>query len=91
MTPLDDGYDPADDSRKSFDLCISELRKQFIADRTVKDKTALLYPVEEDGQLYVCIRADEIGGLWRFPVTPEKMSDFVSEGARLVAAAIRQK
>ena len=79
-----------DDLRKSYDLCISELRKQLVSERTVQDKTALAYFVEEDGQIYLCVKAAEIG-FWRFPVTPEKVLDVVSEGARLARIALSQR
>lgn len=79
-----------DDLRKSYDLCISELRKRLVSERTVKDKTALAYFVEEDGQIYLCVKAQEIG-FWRFPVTPEKVLDVVAEGARLARIALSQR
>lgn len=71
-----------DDLRKSYDLCISELRKQLVSERTVKDKTALAYFVREDDQLFLCVKAQEIG-FWRFPVTPEKVLDLSAEGIHL--------
>ena len=91
MTPqVDGGYDPADNAIKSYDLCISELRKQLLAERTVKDQTALLYLSEEDGNLFINVKAQEIG-YWRFPVSPEKVLDVVSEGARLARVAIASR
>ena len=83
-------YDPANDSRRSYELCISELRKQLLDDRTVQDKTALAYFAEEDGQIYLCVKADRVG-FWRFPVTPEKVLDVVSEGARLARLVISRR
>jgi hypothetical protein len=87
---MTDDYDPLDDLRKSYDLCISEMRKRLVIERTVKDKTALAYFVEEDGQIFLCVKAEEIG-FWRFPVTPEKVLDVVSEGARLARLALSKR
>ena len=87
---MTDDPERLDDLRKSYDLCISELRKQLVSERTVKDKTAIAYFVEEDGQIYLCVKAAEIG-FWRFPVTPEKVLDVVSEGARLARLALSNR
>ena len=87
---MTDDPERLDDLRKSYAFCISELRKRFLTERTVQDKTALAYFVEEDGQIYLCVKAQEIG-FWRFPVSPEKVLDVVSEGARLARLALSQR